>query len=536
MRFVAQPVLVALLAAASGVSADIPGLPAPLSDADFRPINPAEAELGWLLFYDPVLSGNRDTACATCHHPAFGTSDGVSLGLGTRARGLGPGRVADPARPPVHRVPRNAPALFNLGAWEVETFFHDGRVAVDPQAPGGFASPVGAALPARLAGPLAVQAIFPLVAPEEMAGEAADNPVGRAVAEDRLAGPDGAWELLVQRVVAIPGYAARLNMLHPEIAEGARPADIADIGNALAAFMALEWRSDTSPFDAHLRGQAPLTGAAAQGMALFYGDAGCAACHAGPLLTDHGFHAMGQPQLGPGTRADGHDIGRAMVTGDGRDLYAFRTPSLRNVTLTGPWGHAGAFDDLGAYLQHHADPVAGVLRYAPQVVLPPLAGVQDWPVMEDPLGPALIAAAAGVDAPRRVLSAGEATALLAFLDALEDPEAVTGIFGIPDAVPSGLAVDAGGHPVTPSHAAGRWLKVQPALPGSIAALEARLGGKVQHHPLPAEGVRLGLGGAATVDLRATWADGQASDWVTGVPSGAIVRLRRDGMRLVVEPD
>ena len=38
-------------------------------------------------------------------------------------------------------------------------------------------------------------------------------------------------------------------------------------------------------------------------MRLFYGEAGCAACHSGPFLTDHDFHAMGEPQFGPGKRA-----------------------------------------------------------------------------------------------------------------------------------------------------------------------------------------------------------------------------------------
>ena len=51
-------------------------LPPPLTDADFRPVRFEEAQLGQLLFYDPLLSGNKEVACATCHHPAFGTGDG----------------------------------------------------------------------------------------------------------------------------------------------------------------------------------------------------------------------------------------------------------------------------------------------------------------------------------------------------------------------------------------------------------------------------------------------------------------------------
>ena len=72
------------------------------------------------------------------------------------------------------------------------------------------------------------------------------------------------------------------------------------------------------------------------GLELFYGKAGCGTCHAGPLLTDHGFHAMGQPQIGPGKggRFERHarDDGRLRVTGRQQDRFAFRTPSLRNVT------------------------------------------------------------------------------------------------------------------------------------------------------------------------------------------------------------
>ena len=82
-------------------------------------------------------------------------------------------------------------------------------------------------------------------------------------------------------------------------------------------------------------------------MELFYGKANCSSCHAGALFTDHQFHATGQPQVGPGKAArfqsHSRDLGRFRVTGNIKDKYAFRTPSLRNVELTGPWGHAGAY-------------------------------------------------------------------------------------------------------------------------------------------------------------------------------------------------
>ena len=86
-------------------------LPPPLEDADFRPVRLEEAQLGQLLFYDPLLSGNKEVACATCHHPAFGTGDGLSLSLGDGGSGLGLNRVVDSQNLPEQRVPRNAQPL-----------------------------------------------------------------------------------------------------------------------------------------------------------------------------------------------------------------------------------------------------------------------------------------------------------------------------------------------------------------------------------------------------------------------------------------
>ena len=86
-------------------------------------------------------------------------------------------------------------------------------------------------------------------------------------------------------------------------------------------------------------------------MRLFYGKADCASCHSGAFQTDHDFHAIAMPQLGPG-KGDGfrgrEDFGRERVTGDPTDRFRFRTPTLRNVALTGPWGHTGAYATLEA--------------------------------------------------------------------------------------------------------------------------------------------------------------------------------------------
>ena len=72
------------------------------------------------------------------------------------------------------------------------------------------------------------------------------------------------------------------------------------------------------------------------------------------------------PQIGRG-KVDGDtgtdDFGRYRVTANDADLYAFRTPSLLNVTETGPWGHAGAYTTLEAVVRHHLDPQAAVDNY-----------------------------------------------------------------------------------------------------------------------------------------------------------------------------
>ena len=278
------------------------GLPPPLTDADFRPVRIEEARLGQLLFYDPILSGNREVACATCHHPAFGTSDGLSLGLGDGGRGLGPHRVADPANLPEERVPRNAQALWNLGAREYRSMFHDGRVEVDESRPNGMRTPLDEDMPQGFASMLAAQTMFPVVSPDEMAGHYQENEISTAVRLGMISGPDGAWARLTARVAGVPEYRDLFAAVYPEIGAG-RPVAFTDVSNAIAAFMEVEFRSDTSPFDAVLRGEATPGPLAAEGMRLFYGEAGCSGCHSGPFLTDHAFHAMGEPQLGPGKGA-----------------------------------------------------------------------------------------------------------------------------------------------------------------------------------------------------------------------------------------
>ena len=173
--------------------------PLPRADALFAPQDPREVALGQLLFYDPILSGNSEVACATCHHPAFGTGDGVSLGIGDGGDGIGPTRRADPANPPEQRIPRNAPGLVNLGAAEFTVMFHDGRLEADPSRAAGLRTPLGDAMTVGFSGVLSAQSMFPVLSPDEMAGHYEENPVAQAVRQGFLSLPGGAWDRLSVR-------------------------------------------------------------------------------------------------------------------------------------------------------------------------------------------------------------------------------------------------------------------------------------------------------------------------------------------------
>ncbi|WP_375263690.1 cytochrome-c peroxidase [Palleronia sp.] len=414
-----------------------------LDPAGFAYHSPAEVKLGQLLFYDPILSGGRSVSCASCHHPRFGTGDGMALGLGDGGIGLGPERHVDPNNMPEQRVPRNATALFNLGHRDVTVMFADGRIEVDPSRPSGLRTPIEDDMVAGFASLLSAQTMFPVLSPDEMAGHYQESDVSQSVRQGRLTGEGGAWNIIADRVAAIPGYAEQFAEVYPEIAAG-RDVAFTDISNAIAAFVAVEWRADDTLYDRYLRGTAELPALAHEGMELFFGPAGCSSCHSGPLLSDQAFYAMGAPQLGPGKaeRFEGHqrDLGRMRVTGRAEDAYAFRTPMLRNVTRTGPWGHAGSHDDLRAFLRDHADPVAASERPLPEVKLTPLEGAaEDWAIWSNPAERAEILAAVRHEV--RPLSERELDALMAFLAALEDETALYGRLGIPEAVPSGLPVE-----------------------------------------------------------------------------------------------
>jgi cytochrome c peroxidase len=319
--------------------------------------------------------------------------------------------------------------------------FHDGRVTVDPSQPSGFQSPAGNDLPLGLDNSLAVQAMFPVTSMTEMAGQPGENPVAVAASAGILAGPGGVWDQLATRLKAQPAYVTAFIDVYSDVNTAA---DITFVhaANAIAAYETVAFRADRSPFDRYLRGDKhAMSKEAQEGMKLFYGKAGCASCHSGPFQTDHDFHAIAMPQIGPG-KGDGsghEDFGRGRETGLGSDMFKFRTPTLRNVALTGPWGHAGAYDSLEAVVRHHLDPVQSCQNYDPtQAVLPSRTDLDaiDLLVLNDPAAMSAITGACEL-APQS-LNNKKVGYLLAFLHALTDPRSLDLRNTAPRSVLSGL--------------------------------------------------------------------------------------------------
>ena len=401
--------------------------------------------LGQMLFFDPILSGTRDVACATCHLPGRGTSDGVALSLGVRAVGLAEERRAlDTER--VH--PRNTMDIWNRGHPSVRNMFWDGRVSEIEAPVSRFQTPMMDYLPDGIESVLAAQALFPLAGEEEMLGlphdrSAPDLPGGHGDKPNEIAqAAAGFDEFEPQRFVAVHdalmrrllgqagtpladwqiAYRRLIAQALPDTLLGA--VTMGDLANALGHFQELAFVTHETPWDRYLAGEKDaLDAAAKRGALLFYGKGRCVACHSGPLLSDFQFHSLAVPQIGPGIDESGDDRGRYEATRIPRDLYEFRTPPLRNVTLTAPYFHSGAVANLAdAIALHLAPPAASPNESAADA----LRRASFSPMLRRGIA----------------LSEDERASLLAFLRSLEDAQPDSRALIVPESVPSGLPVPA----------------------------------------------------------------------------------------------
>lgn len=394
--------------------------------------DPALVGLGRALFFDPELSGNRDVSCATCHHPVTHGGDRRTLAIGTGATGHGAMREPDPDR---GFLSRNAPSLLNL-AIGAPYLFWDGRVADE----GRIATPVGAALPPEINSLLVAQAMLPVINREEMRGRHGDvdgfgRPNELALLKDDAYAE--VWRAVMRRLLSIDGYIAMFRQAFPEVP----PAHLhfRHAATAIAAFEIDAYTRLDSPFDRYLaRNDAALTPVEKRGALLFFGKARCANCHSGPLLGGARFANTGVPQLGPGFgSAAPLDIGRGEHVISEHYRFAFRAPPLRNVELTAPYMHNGAYATLESVVRHYDDVEKALREYDRSQIDRRLSATVR--LDEATVGQLLHTLDWSLRAPLH-LTEGEQAELIAFLGSLTDPSARDLARLVPTAVPSGLPV------------------------------------------------------------------------------------------------
>jgi cytochrome c peroxidase len=335
-------------------------------------------QLGMKLFFTKSLGGDFDAACVSCHHPSLGGGDALSLSIGVGADDpdlLGPGRTH--AQGPL--VPRNAPTTFNMACWD-SVLFWDGRVESlgktsgangddgqgirTPDSPHGTADPLaGDNLPTA-------QSRFPVTSDAEMRGFSFEHGNDNETVRSHLAARIGNYvpgdgELATNDW--LPEFQAALNNTAP----ASQLITYENIARAIGEYERSQLFID-NPWKEYCEGEnGAISASAKRGGLLFFrgaaeGGAGCADCHAGDLFSDEDFHVMATPQVGLG-KGDGatgdDDFGRFRETGAYEDLYAFRTPSLLNVEVTGPYGHAGAYTTLEGMVRHMLNPSAAFETY-----------------------------------------------------------------------------------------------------------------------------------------------------------------------------
>lgn len=387
-------------------------------------INTPKAQLGKKLFFSKALSGNMDTACASCHHPMLGGGDQLSLPIGADSAYpdmLGKGRFLSADSSPL--IGRNSPTTFNCALWE-NAVFHDGRIETIKH--GKISTPDSGFKKAdALAGNdlIHAQARFPVISNAEMKGfefqHNAGNQSTRARIAQRLGGYDaGNGELtraenkywLEQFQQAFPGLGKEPEELITE----------QNISEAISHYERSQVFID-NPWKRYIDGDNhALSEQQKQGALLFLtpimqGGAACYTCHSGDKFTNENFYNVAIPQIGKGHEENnGTDLGRFNVTQKEADKYRFRTPSLLNVAETGPWGHNGAFTNLFDIVKHMLNPVENLGTYNPGQLQQHIS-THSWHQKTQ------AAINAGIDVPLQAITDEKVFALVSFLNTLTDP-------------------------------------------------------------------------------------------------------------------
>lgn len=252
--------------------------------------SPEHVALGAKLAFDTRLSDNGRVSCATCHDPKFGWSDGLPVAVGVRA-GVGD---------------RNTPTL--IGAAYSPRQFWD----------------------ARTEGTLR-QALLPIENPIEMGRQN----VGQ----------------VLQRLRAVPQYQLDFLEAYGPNPTGGSVITSERLGHAIAAWEA-SLTTFGAPIDKRLEGDVrALSADAEKGYALFK-RANCTQCHPPPLFTDFAVHNDGT-EYATNPRLSDRGVAGVVNRNLPGTVRAFKTPSLREIHRTAPYGHNGRFATLDAVLRHY---------------------------------------------------------------------------------------------------------------------------------------------------------------------------------------
>jgi cytochrome c peroxidase len=346
--------------------------------------------LGRDLYFDPIMGGEMDVACSTCHHPDHGFADGVDFPIGVGGVGLGPdreyaadaqeSRILGPLRP----LGRSSPTVLNLQLLALEAdarnqptpFLWDGR-----------------------ADELSDFTQMPITVRDEMRGDAWTQLSGMASLLERLDTHE-AWRARFEEVY---GLAA------------GEPIDVVHLQRALNSFM-LSLNSPPNRLDDFLDGSSEETDQFLNGLELFM-DLSCVSCHNGASMSDGRFHLTGVP-VGELSRrfAGGVDIGHMEATGRDSDRYLFRTAPLREIGSTAPYMHNGSFETLEDVIRFYMSDDNALTEVDP-------------PVPDDRIERGT---------PRQLTDA-EISDLVTFLNALTTTSSeLNALFPEPSSVPSGL--------------------------------------------------------------------------------------------------
>jgi len=335
-----------------------------------RPLDRQLADVGRMLWFDPITGLNDDNACAGCHSPTNGFGDTQSIAIGIDNNGI----VGVDRRGP--RNQRRSPLMINTAFYP--TLMWNSRfrsLSGDPfdnRAGFQFPPPEGSSL-SRLPHLLVAQAFIPPTERVEVAGFhfPGDNNAIRGE--------------VLRRLDASPAYRQLFGQIFPEIRRGG-PITFEHFGRAVAEFEFAQVYAD-APIDRYARGIAgALSKTEKSGAVLFFGRAGCVGCHqvsgsSNEMFSDFREHVIGVPQVAPSFGnvvfdgpAANEDFGLEQVTGSPADRYGFRTSPLRNVALQTTFMHNGAFVRLEDAIRHHLDVETSARGYSPRDLAPDLRG------------------------------------------------------------------------------------------------------------------------------------------------------------------